>query len=269
MFPADDGTRLAVHREGSGEPVIALPGGPMQSSAYLSGLPVPGELIRLDLRGTGDSDVPDDPGTYRCDRQVPDVDALRRHLGRDRIDLLGHSAGASLAVTYAARHPDRIRRLVLLNPSPFTVGVTVTDADRREVAETRRGEPWFGPAYAAFERIWAGTATGADWAAIEPFRHGRRTADLPADQNEAAAAEYYAGGAVDPAATRAALSRLDAPVLLVSGAADVSLPPVRAAEFAALFPRAELALQPGGGHYPWADDRDWLAATLAAFLSRP
>ncbi len=207
-FPADDGTLLAYHRTGAGEPVIALPGGPMQSSAYLAGLPVPGELIRLDLRGSGESAVPDDAGTYRCDRQVPDVEALRRHLGHNRIDLLGHSAGASLAVTYAARHPDRIRRLVLLNPSPFAVGVTVTDDDRREVAETRRGEPWFGPAYAGFERIWAGTATEADWAAIEPFRHGHRTADIPVDQNEAAAAEYYAGGAVDPAATRAALARL-------------------------------------------------------------
>src|SRR3712207_8473876 len=49
----------------------------------------------------------------------------------------------------------------------------VTDADRREVAEQRRDEPWFAAAYAAFERIWSGGATDADWTAITPFLHGR------------------------------------------------------------------------------------------------
>ncbi|MER6593903.1 alpha/beta fold hydrolase [Micromonospora purpureochromogenes] len=73
----------------------------MLASAYLGdlgGLSAHRSLVRLDLRGTGESAVPADPATYRYDRLVDDVDALRVHLGRDRIDLLGHSAGGSLAV---------------------------------------------------------------------------------------------------------------------------------------------------------------------------
>jgi pimeloyl-ACP methyl ester carboxylesterase len=91
----------------------------MQASAYLGdlgGLSTHRSLVKLDLRGTGESAVPEDAASYRCDRLVDDVEALRAHLGRDRVDVLGHSAGGALAVLYAARHPDRIRRPWLDNP---------------------------------------------------------------------------------------------------------------------------------------------------------
>jgi pimeloyl-ACP methyl ester carboxylesterase len=249
----------------------------MQSSAYLGdlgGLTAHRALVRLDLRGTGESAVPADPATYRCDRQVDDVEALRAHLGLERIDLLGHSAGGTLAVLYAARHPDRVGRLALVTPSPRPVGLEISDADRRAVAERRRGEPWFPDAFAAFERIWAGAPTEADWAEINPFTHGRWDAGVEArvareagEKNPEAAAAYYADGAPDPAGTRAALARLDAPVLVVAGGYDVGLPPDRAVAYAALFGRGETAVLPGGGHYPWADDAAWFVRTLAAFLT--
>lgn len=275
-FSGADGTTLAYHLAGEGAPLICLPGGPMQASAYLGdlgGLAAHGALVRLDPRGTGDSAAPADPATFRCDRQVADVEALRAHLGLERIDLFGHSAGGTLAILYAIRHPERVGRLVLVGPSPRPVGLEVTDADRREVAEQRRGEPWFAPAWAAFERIWAGDPTGADWAAITPFSHGRWDAEREAlvaaedgQRNDDAAAAYYAEGALDPPAVRAALATLRAPVLLISGELDVGLPPKCAAEYAGCFRRAELVVQPGGGHYPWLDDPDGFAQTVTGFL---
>jgi pimeloyl-ACP methyl ester carboxylesterase len=275
-FDAADGTRLAYHLAGEGRPLTCLPGGPMQASAYLGdlgGLSAHRQLSLLDLRGTGASAVPADPATYRCDRLVDDVEALRAHLGLDRVDLLGHSAGATLALLYAARHPDRVGRLALVGPSPLAVGLEVTDLDRRQVAELRRGEAWFPDAFAAFERIWSGDATAADWKAIAPFTYGRwddvaraHLAREASEKNADAAAVYYSAGALDPEATRASLARLRAPVLLVAGEYDVALPPKRAAEYAGLFPQAELAVQPGGGHFPWLDDPEWFVRTLAGFL---
>jgi pimeloyl-ACP methyl ester carboxylesterase len=91
-FDAPDGTRLAAHRLGTGRPLICLPGGPMQASAYLgdlAGLSAHRGLIRPDLRGTGDSAVPAGPATFRVDRQVGDVEALAAHAGlsgRDQPD---------------------------------------------------------------------------------------------------------------------------------------------------------------------------------------
>jgi pimeloyl-ACP methyl ester carboxylesterase len=275
-FSGTDGTRLVYHQAGEGSPLICLPGGPMQASAYLGdlgGLSAHRSLVLLDLRGTGESAVPADPASYRCDRLVDDVEALRAHLGLDRIDLLGHSAGAALALLYAGRHLDRIDRLTLINPSPRPVGLEITDLDRRQVAELRRAEAWFPDAFAAFERIWSGDATDADWQAIVPFTYGRWDAISQAhlargksQQNADAAAVYYSAGALDPQATRTFLAGLRARVLLVAGEYDAALPPQCAAEYAGLFPQAEMAVQPGGGHYPWLDNPEWFARTLAGFL---
>jgi pimeloyl-ACP methyl ester carboxylesterase len=275
-FHGADGTRLAYHQAGEGDPLICLPGGPMQASAYLGdlgGLSAHRSLVLLDLRGTGESAVPADPASYRCDRLVDDVEALRAHLGRDRVDLLGHSAGGTVAVLYAARHPDRIGRLALVSPSPRAVGLEVTDADRRQVAELRRGEPWFPDAFAAFERIWSGDATAADEKAIAPFTYGRwdaasraHLAQEATQRNADAAAAFYSAGALDPEAIRSALAGLGAPVLLVAGEYDVALPPKCAAAYAGLFRQAELAVQPGGGHCPWLDDPEWFVRTLTGFL---
>lgn len=248
----------------------------MLASAYLNdlgGLSAHRRVIRLDLRGTGDSDVPADLETCRCDRLVDDIEALREHLGLEQVEVLGHSAGGTLTVLYAARYPERVSRMVLLAPSPRAVGIDVTDADRRAVAELRREEPWFSEGFAAFERIWSGKATEADWDAITPFSYGRWQAEAKANvaseaaaRNANAAAVFYSEGALDPAATRSALAGLAAPVLLIAGEYDVGLPPKRAAKYAELFPHAELVVQPGGAHFPWLDDPVWLVQTVADFL---
>ncbi|AEV82778.1 alpha/beta hydrolase [Actinoplanes sp. SE50] len=275
-FIAPDGLRLALHRAGSGDPLVCLPGGPMQASTYLGdlgGLSAHRLLLIPDLRGTGDSPPPDDPDTYRCDRQVPDIEALRQRVRLERFDLLGHSAGASLALLYAVAHPDRVRRLILVNPSPRAVSLEISDLDRRRVAEERRAEPWFPEAFAALERIQTGQATAADGRALAPFIYGRWDAGTQAysareadQKNRVAAAAYNAEGAFDPAAVRAGLAALQASVLLISGEMDLQLPPKSAAEYAGLFPHAELAMVPGGGHFAWLDDPDWFTQKVAGFL---
>jgi proline iminopeptidase len=276
FFDSPDGTRLVHHGTGGARPLICVPGGPMEASAYLGdlgGLTTQHSLVLLDLRGTGSSAIPADPASYRCDRQVQDIEALRAHLGLERIDLLAHSAGAAVAVLYAAAHPERVDRLVLINPSPRVVGLEVTDLDRREVADQRRDEPWYPDASAALSRIAAGDPAESDWEAVAPFVYGRWNADIqsfaaeaPTRRNAQAAAAYYGAGAFEPAAVRAALTHLTAPVLLVSGEFDIQLPPRWAGEYAGLFPRAELAVLPGGAHFAWLDDPDWLVRTVTDFL---
>lgn len=260
-FRNSDGLGLAYHGEAD-DPVICLPGGPMQASSYLAGLPLR-DVIRLDLRGTGESES---AGYYRVDRQVHDVEALRRHLGLERMRLLGHSAGATLAILYAVRFPERVEELVLVAPSPRVVGIDVTDDDRREVALRRSGEPWYAEAIGGFEEIWAGRVTPEAFARISPFFHGRwddaarALDDHP--RNPKAAMEFYADGPFDPARVREKLQELDVPTLLVAGEHDVSLPPGRAREYAGLFPRATLVVQPGAGHFPWVDDPVAFAAAV-------
>lgn len=275
-FSAPDGTDLAYRVCGAGGPLVCLPGGPMLSSAYLGelgGLSAHRQLIMVDPRGTGRSATPEDAASYRCDRLVDDVEALREHLGLDRLDLLAHSAGANLAALYAARHPERVGRLALITPSTRAVGIEVTGEARLEIARLRRDEPWFAVSFSALEAVVAGDVTDDGWKAIDPFFYGRwdaaaqaHNAAANAERNEEVAAAFGAAGAFDPPATRAALAAFDAPVLLLGGETDLNTPPNAVMEYAALFSNSEVVIQPGAGHYPWLDDADRFAATTATFL---
>ncbi|MFD9003027.1 alpha/beta fold hydrolase [Streptomyces sp. NPDC059582] len=276
-FSAHDGTELAYHVFGDGLPLICLPGGPTDS-AYLgdlAGLCAHRQLIRLDLRGTGQSATPQDAASYRCDRLVEDVEALREHLGLDQMDLLAHCAGANLAALYVSHHPENVSKLALITPSVRAVGLTITGDLRLETARLRRDEPWFTEAFTALEDIVAGKATADSWQAITPFSYGRWDKAAQAHQtagdermNADVVAAFGADGAFSSDTTRGALAQFMPPVLILAGEVDLGAPPRTMAEFAGLFPNAELVVQPGAGHYPWLDDSDRFAATVTAFLGQ-
>jgi pimeloyl-ACP methyl ester carboxylesterase len=248
----------------------------MRDSAYLGdlgGLSAFRRLIMLDLRGTGQSAVPADPSSYRCDRLVDDVAALQDHLSLNRMELLGHSAGTNIAGLYAARHPGRVSKLALVGPSTRAVGLDPSSEMRREIVSLRRDEPWFAEAAAAFERIQAGASTDEDWDAVTPFIYGRWDAAAQAHDaaneeqvNQEAAGVFGGPGAFDPEATRAGLAAFPFPVLVLAGEVDVNTPPRLAAELAGLFPDARLVVQPGAGHYPWLDDPGLFTSAVAGFL---
>lgn len=281
-FASYDATALACHVIGAGPPLVCLPGGPARASSYLGdlgGLSRQRTLILLDQRGTGESDEPADPATYRCDRLVDDVEALRAHLGLDRMELLGHSAGGSVAQLYAARFPDRVSRLALVTPSLHAVGLPPVGIE--EALAARSGEWWYANAKVAFDDWSEAAAAGTPsaelarlWPAVAPFLYGRWDERARA-HSEADAWErshpgtdgWLAGFAPDVAAVRAALKALDAPVLIVAGELDLMPTPAAADQLAALFAHAEVAVVPGGGHYPWLDDPATFTRTLLTFLT--
>jgi len=71
-------------------------------------------VIFYDQRGTGQSPAAKGQ-TYTLADQITDLEDLRAHLGADRIDLLGHSWGGYLVMAYAARHPEHIAHLIIVD----------------------------------------------------------------------------------------------------------------------------------------------------------
>ena len=113
----------AVHLRdwgGSGAPILLLHG--MAAHTHWWDEVVPhwrGELraAALDFRGHGDSDRAPD-GVYSADLWIEDIETARRALGWDRFILCGHSMGARIALTYAQRHPARLRGIAAVDFLP-------------------------------------------------------------------------------------------------------------------------------------------------------
>jgi proline iminopeptidase len=276
-FASYDGTQIGYRALGDGPPLVCLPGGPGRTCEYfgdLGGLSRSRQLIMPDTRGTGESADASDPLSYRCDRLAGDVEALRAHLGLDRIDLLGHSAAGNLATLYAAAYPQRVAHLILLTPALNAVGVGETDEQWHAALARRSEEPWYPAALAALEKADAGDDSADTQRAYMPFFYGRwddaARAHVNAGMSERSRPVrdgFYAEGTFNPPATREAVGRLTAPVLMYAGGVDALPTPETAAAGARLFPNAAVTVQPGAAHFPWLDDPAFFTAAITSFLS--
>ncbi|MCX8071776.1 MAG: alpha/beta hydrolase [Candidatus Binatia bacterium] len=74
-------------------------------------------LLCIDQRGHGDSDWAPD-GDYSRHTQAEDLEAIRSALGLEQFVLAGMSMGGINAITYTARHPERVRALIIVDVSP-------------------------------------------------------------------------------------------------------------------------------------------------------
>jgi len=115
-----DGVRVFTRRAGAGPLVVVLHGGPGAHHDYLlpqyDRLATGRELFYYDQRGGGQSPL-DHDAALGWREHVADLDALRAHLDRERLTLLGYSWGGLLAVLYYLEHPGRVDRLALVAPA--------------------------------------------------------------------------------------------------------------------------------------------------------
>lgn len=130
LYPFDEkfftrnGLRMHYLDEGSGEPVVMVHGNPTWSFYYRNlvlALRNQYRCIVPDHIGCGKSDKPgDDRYTYTLESRVDDLEALLDSLKiTNGITLVVHDWGGMIGMAYATRHPERIKRLVILNTSAF------------------------------------------------------------------------------------------------------------------------------------------------------
>jgi pimeloyl-ACP methyl ester carboxylesterase len=259
-----DGRTLSWLVVGSGPPLLCHPGGPGCSSAYFGELPLLAAertLLLLDPRGTGASDRPADPSAYDLDQYAADIETVRDHLGLDRLDLLGHSHGGFVAMTWAGTHPERVGRLVLANTTPrFT---NVIRSARRERAQSHQGQSYYDDAMDAVRAHQQGryaddselielyrrelpllAPVGADIATLgEAMARAGTNADALRHFNE------VVSGTMD---LRPLLARVEAPTLVIGGDLDPFGPPAQQ-EIADALPNATLVIFSGADHFPFLE----------------
>ncbi len=118
------GGRLHFLDEGTGPPVVMLHGNPTWSFFYRDIVVALRDTYRIivpDHIGCGLSAKPDDARyPYTLARRVEDVEALLDQLGvRANVTLVLHDWGGMIGMAWAAKHPERVQRLVVLNTAAF------------------------------------------------------------------------------------------------------------------------------------------------------
>ncbi len=111
-----NGVRLHYVAGGSGAPLVLLPGWPRtwwEFHKIMPALARTRRVIAVDLRGMGDSAKP--AGGYDKKSMAADISALIAKLGHDRADVLGSDIGSMVAFSLAANHPERVRKLVMID----------------------------------------------------------------------------------------------------------------------------------------------------------
>jgi proline-specific peptidase len=122
-------------------PLIGLHGGPGFTHDYLEvllELAPERTVVLYDQLGSGRSAGPDDTALWNRGRFVEELDAVRDALGIERMHLLGHSWGGTLAASYAIAHPRRLAGLFLASPLIRTDRWLEACKDRLE----RLDPPW-------------------------------------------------------------------------------------------------------------------------------
>jgi proline iminopeptidase len=283
---AINGVRLWYRVAGvpSGIPVVFLHGGPGEGSQSFEMIAGPFlerklRMVYLDQRGSGRSERPSDDA-YSIRLLVDDLEKLRQSWRAPKIDLVGHSAGTIIEMEYAAKYPDRVRRMVLAASGPDLGAAFELMCER-----VRRSNPEaYHRAVAALEprskrrcNMWGKGVFPAG--GMQAFVDHNMFPD-PATKKLVNDADNANGlrntGELSSALIREGLldyrfdhtARLTMPVLVIAGGRDfqAAIEPQRA--FFKKLPHGSLSEWNEAGHFMWAENPKRFAAEVTAFLSR-
>lgn len=234
---------------GEGEPVLLLHGwgGSVESFLPLTEyLKKTRQVILLDFPGHGQSGEPQTP--WAVEDFAGLVAELLRRLGVAGCDMLGHSFGGRVAIVLAAKRPQLVKKLVLVDAAGIL---------------PRRGISYYAKVYRY--------KLGKKLAKIGPID---RLFHLTERQKNAGSAEYRAlSGAMRATFVRVVnedleplLPQISAETLLVWGSEDTATPLSDGQTMERKIPNAGLVVFEGCGHFSYLDDFPRFCAVLKCFL---
>jgi pimeloyl-ACP methyl ester carboxylesterase len=217
-------------------------------------------LITFDKRGTGMSDRVREDELPTLEERMEDVEVVLDAAGSERAALFSHSEGGTLAVLYAATHPERT--VGLATAGIFAKRVWSPDYPWAPEAEARANE------IAELEDNWGTDADVehlAPSAAGDPIFRERLAAYFRRSASPgAAAALIRMNTQID---VRDVLPTIRVPTLILHRSGDLDASVEEARWIAERIPGAEFVELPGDDHLPWAGDQDRLLDEVERFLT--
>ncbi|MBU8815326.1 alpha/beta fold hydrolase [Mycolicibacterium goodii] len=269
---AADGVRLAYAATGDGPPLVRAAnwmthlGYDIESPVWqhwVRDLSARHRLIRYDERGCGLSDWSARDFTF--DDWVDDLASVVEALELERFPLLGVSQGGAVAVAYAARHPERVSKLVLCGAYARGRAVRAVGEEELRAADLDRelARVGWGRDDPAFRQVFAAQflpeGTRADWAAFDQLQ--RRTTDA---QNAVRFLDQFAQ--ID---VRDIAGQVRCPTLVMHAENDLRVPIRFGEELAMLIPQSSFVPLRSNNHLLTGSEPAWaiFCDELEAFLA--
>ncbi len=276
-----DGAELFCREIGEGRPIVVIHGGPDFDHTYLlpdmDRLADGYRLIYYDQRGRGKSRGHLKLDDISIERYVEDLDGLRKHLGLDRLAILGHSWGGHVAMQYALHRPERVSHLMLMNTAP----ASHDDYLRMRQERLRRRAPHEGVlnALASSSAFQEGDPdTVAEYYRIDYSTTFKRRGHLERLNLRWTKQDILQGRAIEDRLMEGlywsegftiipALGRLRMPTLIIHG--DYDFVPIECAtHIAGAISGARLVVVRDSGHFSYIDAPDEVRRAIGEFLDR-
>lgn len=264
---------VEVRGAGNGVPLVVVNGGPGFDHSYLHVsdawdlLAMTRRVVFYDQRGNGRSPELESGQSCVLADQIEDLEAVRAHLGEEKIDLLGHSWGGYLVMAYAARHPEHVARLVICDSAAPRWSDTkfIFDDIYPDVSER-------------WERLNFADTLGDKDAADEIMRHYFSMLFVSTDMRDA----FLANAAFEYSrpineALNADLARFDLnpelgkftfPTLVLTGRFDANVAPSTAWKIHKAIPGSKFVVFEKSGHLPFLEEKDAFVRVVGEFLAR-
>lgn len=253
---ASDGVRLHAVADGPPDAPALVLATPLATTVavwdpLLQHLPEGLRIIRYDLRGHGQSDVPDGP--YTMGQMIGDAEAVCDAFEvRDAV-FLGLSVGGLIAQGIAVKRPDIVRALILAhtavkidNPAAWQAKIATVEAGGMSAFADFVIRRMFGQAF-------YGSKDMPRW--LDMFMK-TDTKGFVGVCAAIAGTDFYATTA-----------KLRIPTLGIAGSDDKAIPPDMVRETIDLIPGSQFVLMRKVGHLPCVEDSDGFAAIIARFLA--
>jgi proline iminopeptidase len=145
-FTVND-AKLYTVTVGKGNPLFIIPGGP--GGTHLGyrifdslSVQANNQIIYFDAFGRGKSDTAKSPSAYTLNRDIEDIEGLRKAMNLNKINLLGHSYGSLVAQGYAIKYPQFVNHLIVANGFHSYVMWQENDDNSNHEIKTNYPEVW-------------------------------------------------------------------------------------------------------------------------------
>ena len=262
--------------EGMGEAVVMLHGDPTWGYLYRAFIPTLSRRYRCivpDHMGMGKSGVPLEPYPYRLQHHIANLEALLLHLDVQNITLVVHDWGGPVGVGFAIRHPQHIKRLVLLNTWAFARWPGGPFPRLLDIIRSERGENFVLKRNGYLEPALMGTTNHTE--NLAPMVMEAYKAPYPTPETRTALLCWSRDIPVqesDP--SYADMKRIEdglpqfgnVPILIVWGMKDPVLPPSVLRLWQALYPQAIIHEIEDASHFLQEDAPERVVGYIDEFL---